>query len=72
MKYLSIPFLPELEDSNNKDFISETLRFQAAHDKIDCINWPEVTSYAPDARFFIAHSGKRIYILFENVGMGLK
>ena len=72
MKHISVPFLPELDDLVNEQEIISELRAKGAHGQIDCVNWPEVADYRPESFFRIAHSGKRIYILFENKGLGLR
>ncbi len=72
MKHIVAPLISGLDIISAKEAISTELRLHGAKGKIDSINWPEIAAYAPKAEFFIAHSGKNIYVLFENTGRGLK
>ena len=72
MKHITVPLIPQLDSESDYNNICNSLRDAGTRDVIDSVNWPEVAAYAPEAVFHIAHSGEKIYILFDNLGLGLK
>ena len=45
---------------------------QMPHHSIECVNWPAVSDYRPEANFAIAHSEKYIYVHFNVNGEDLR
>lgn len=64
--------MPELSNSVEETVLSRILAERGSSGMIDCVNWPEVTDYKPEASFKIGHDKKSVYILFENTGLGIK
>lgn len=68
---LIITYMPGLETMTLDEASDLVLRASAPH-PIDCVCWPDVTSYAPLTAFAVARSDSALYIRFDVKDMGLR